>query len=851
MYLSVLGERNETRHILLSGAMGTGKRHAAKLIAKTLYATGHVQSEELKNGGTSTGKVLYTTASAVKESWVGEYGGVTIISSRSKKALAQSVGGLESFIKKREPTRLDLPCLSLSELAEISLRKLAAETVVPVSVTRDLLMEMINHKWSDGEQRHRGIYLVEDILRYLKAAETRSIGRRLLLQQDNWSQRRRNGFDQEKAIEAESDIDHTVRSRLRLHTNVGGGILYPEYFGLPTSVMQRLRQEQMQQQQSSDTDMEAHGEEAEFSEVGKQASEDEVTEMAEIAAARARVDQEIEELIGMGSAKRWFKEMRAKILYVERGGNSKILSNLCLNMCLTGNPGTGKTTLARLMFKFLRNYGILKRDVFIEMNALELKGKYVGWTTPLVQNTFRSALGGALFLDEAYSLAGDGTKQDTFSGEAIRTLLTEIENNRTSVMVIVAGYRDKMANFFRADPGLSRRFPSSLHLPDYSPEEVAQIAISRAALHYEMTVAKGVEERLVEALKTRWNNDIKTMNAGLAVKLTEEAVGRLATRLSNETIQGQQTDSSEMKASFSSDHKNESFSTLIDADFDLDDRLETDSYSGNNEEMKSDDGDGSNDLHEKQRLARERAQARKEALDALEQMQGMEAAKAFLRKILLKVKLVEKGASRALLNTCTNIVITGNPGVGKTTFARICHRVLHTHGVLREDIFVEKNALELKGAYVGHTTPNVLNAIAAAKGGTLFLDEFPALASTSSSLSGSARDSFANDAVRTLLTEIENNRCGICVILAGYAKPMETALDADPGLRRRFPHRLHLPDYKPEVLAKIGTAYARSQFDLHLGRGVEAFLPTGSGSSSPPSPSSFTIGDAFAAFAFA
>ena len=229
-------------------------------------------------------------------------------------------------------------------------------------------------------------------------------------------------------------------------------------------------------------------------------------------------------------------------------------------------------------------------------------------------------------------------------------------------------------------------------------------------------------------------------------------------------------------------------------------------------------------MHEKQRLARERAQARKEALDALEQMQGMEAAKAFLRKILLKVKLVEKGASRALLNTCTNIVITGNPGVGKTTFARICHRVLHTHGVLREDIFVEKNALELKGAYVGHTTPNVLNAIAAAKGGTLFLDEFPALASTSSSLSGSARDSFANDAVRTLLTEIENNRCGICVILAGYAKPMETALDADPGLRRRFPHRLHLPDYKPEVLAKIGTAYARSQFDLHLGRGVEAFL---------------------------
>ena len=106
------------------------------------------------------------------------------------------------------------------------------------------------------------------------------------------------------------------------------------------------------------------------------------------------------------------------------------------------------------MFKFLRSYGVLKKDVFVEMNALELKGQYVGWTAPLVQNTIRSAMGGALFLDEAYALSGEHGKQDTFSGEAIRTLLTELENNRTSVMVIVAGYRDKMANFFRADPGL-------------------------------------------------------------------------------------------------------------------------------------------------------------------------------------------------------------------------------------------------------------------------------------------------------------------------------------------------------------------------------------------------------------
>ena len=143
----------------------------------------------------------------------------------------------------------------------------------------------------------------------------------------------------------------------------------------------------------------------------------------------------------MNDVKKWFNEMRGKLLFVEQGGNSKILHGMCLNMCLTGNPGTGKTTLARLMFKFLRVYGVLKKDVFIEMNALELKGQYCGWTAPLVKNTIASAMGGALFLDEAYALAGSETGNDSFSGEAIRTLLTELENNRTSVMVIVAGYR--------------------------------------------------------------------------------------------------------------------------------------------------------------------------------------------------------------------------------------------------------------------------------------------------------------------------------------------------------------------------------------------------------------------------
>merc|ERR1712137_1274184 len=134
--------------------------------------------------------------------------------------------------------------------------------------------------------------------------------------------------------------------------------------------------------------------------------------------------------------------------------------------------GTGKTTFARLLFRFLRVHGVLKKDVFIERNALELKGEYCGQTAPKIREIFDMALGGCLFLDEAYALANG----DKFSNEAIRMLLTEVENHRTEVLVILAGYDDKMKELMRADPGLARRFPNKLLLPDYNAKDLASIA---------------------------------------------------------------------------------------------------------------------------------------------------------------------------------------------------------------------------------------------------------------------------------------------------------------------------------------------------------------------------------------
>merc|ERR1719379_618466 len=129
---------------------------------------------------------------------------------------------------------------------------------------------------------------------------------------------------------------------------------------------------------------------------------------------RMAINREVDGLIGMQEQKDYLYKLQKRVEFVRSGGSPKLLET-CLNVVLTGNPGTGKTTFARLLFRSLRAHGVLKKDVFIERNALELKGEYCGQTAPKIKEIFDMALGGCLFLDEAYSLANG----DKFSNEAL------------------------------------------------------------------------------------------------------------------------------------------------------------------------------------------------------------------------------------------------------------------------------------------------------------------------------------------------------------------------------------------------------------------------------------------------
>jgi len=246
------------------------------------------------------------------------------------------------------------------------------------------------------------------------------------------------------------------------------------------------------------------------------------------------IQKELDNIIGMTAPKEHLRQLQKRLEFVRLGGSPKILDT-CMNVVLTGNPGTGKTTFARLLFRSLRAHGVLKKDVFIERNALELKGEYCGQTAPKIKEIFDMALGGCLFIDEAYGLANG----DKFSNEAIRMLLTEVENHRSEVLVVLAGYEDKMAEFFQADPGLARRFPDTLRLPDYSAADVARIARGVAEHRMETPFEDGVEEALAAWLAPRMAElQASSHNGGLAVRLVESALGRLADRITTSMQEG-------------------------------------------------------------------------------------------------------------------------------------------------------------------------------------------------------------------------------------------------------------------------------------------------------------------------
>ncbi|CBS88947.1 ATP-binding protein (RuBisCO operon) (plasmid) [Azospirillum lipoferum 4B] len=182
------------------------------------------------------------------------------------------------------------------------------------------------------------------------------------------------------------------------------------------------------------------------------------------------------ELVGLLPVKTRIREIAA-LLLVERARRSIGLraEPPSLHMCFTGNPGTGKTTVARRMAGLLHGLGYIRRDHVVSVTRDDLVGQYIGHTAPKTKEVLKRAMGGVLFIDEAYYLYRPENERD-YGQEAIEILLQVMEDNRDDLVVILAGYRDRMEVFFRSNPGMASRIAHHVDFPDYEAAELLEIA---------------------------------------------------------------------------------------------------------------------------------------------------------------------------------------------------------------------------------------------------------------------------------------------------------------------------------------------------------------------------------------
>ena len=239
---------------------------------------------------------------------------------------------------------------------------------------------------------------------------------------------------------------------------------------------------------------------------------------------------EINELVGLAPVKEYVFGLADNLQVQQRRAAAGLkTASLSMHMIFTGNPGTGKTTIARLVAKYLKAIGALKGGQLVEVTRADLVGRYTGHTAPLTNSVIESALGGVLFIDEAYSLYRG--EQDSFGLEAIDTLVKGMEDHRDELVVILAGYTREMETFLTANSGLASRFPNKIEFPDYTAEELLQITHVQAK-NKGYRLAESCAEPLL-GYYARWQeSDARTAGNGrLARNTLEKAIFHQSRRL--------------------------------------------------------------------------------------------------------------------------------------------------------------------------------------------------------------------------------------------------------------------------------------------------------------------------------
>lgn len=469
-------------------------------------------------------------------------------------------------------------------------------------------------------------------------------------------------------------------------------------------------------------------------------------------------EEELYSLIGLNNVKKEVQKLLRTVEFNQKRLSEGLpIQEQSLHSVFTGNPGTGKTTVARLLGRVLFDRGVLPGDEFkfIEVSESDLIATHIGETAVQTQAILEKAKGGILFIDEAYTLNKGKSSQNNFGLEAINTILKYMEDYRNEIMIIFAGYTKEMEQFFETNPGLKSRVPNTFFFEDYSGDEIVEMGLKNL-----QKSAYQLEDESYYAMRVKqaYSRSLDHSNGRWIRNFNEHLMRALANRVVETQV--------------------DDYVTIINND--IDDVLLQ----------------GTQQPEENQ----------KDALEQLQNLIGIEKVKKQVEQFIslaeLNKKREEQGA--AVSEFSLHSLFLGNPGTGKTTVARIVGKILYQKGIIPQNKFIEVSRSDLVAGYVGQTAIKTKGVLKSALGGVLFIDE-------AYTLSNSNEDRFGKEAIDEILKFMEDHRRDIVIIFAGYTKEMEEFLSVNSGLPSRIPNTFDFEDYTDEEIIQIGLLGLKNQ----------------------------------------
>jgi SpoVK/Ycf46/Vps4 family AAA+-type ATPase len=476
---------------------------------------------------------------------------------------------------------------------------------------------------------------------------------------------------------------------------------------------------------------------------------------------------ELDEFVGIDEIKATVQKIVNKIDFERDRKGVGAKREIKDHFLFLGNPGTGKTTLARIFADILNSLEVLPIGQLVEVSRKELVAGYVGQTALAVEKYVDMAMGGVLFIDEAYTLKSG--ENDGFGQEAIDTLLKLVEDRRGLFVAIAAGYSKEMGEFLSANSGMTSRFNETVNFRDYTADELTEI-FRRQVKKEQLTLDADAEAFISNYFKKMYLTRTRTFGNAREVRNTlDRAIKQQGVRLLA------------LKSTAAYDPAMANILTRADIE---------------GEENRN-------------------VKTLPEILAELDDFIGMNNVKAEIRalanKIAMDKEMMDMGIADAEI-TPVHIVLTGNPGTGKTTLAKKLGEIFKAIGLLPTDKVVEKERKNLVSPYQNETAKLMDKACDEAMGGILFIDEAYALVPVGAGGGTGQGGQAGVEAVESLMTRMVRDAGKFVVICAGYQADMEEFINnANPGFRRRFTTFLHIEDYTADQLIAIYRSLAHKK----------------------------------------